>query len=82
MSTQPRETQKFYAGLHPEDVKAAIRKKFGTITKFHEAHNLPPRGVQDVLRGRASRRVQEAMNRVLSEFGSQSTKVDDSSADS
>ncbi len=80
MSTQARETQKPYAGLHPEDVKAAIRKKFGTIARFHEAHNLPARGVQDVLRGRASRRVQDAMDQVLSEVGGLSTKVDDSSA--
>jgi len=65
MTHQPREQQKSYAGLHHEDVKAAIRKEYGTITKFHEAHNLPARGVQDVLRGRASRRVQDAINDVL-----------------
>lgn len=80
MSTQPREKQKPYGGLHPEDVKAAIRKKFGTIAKFHEVHNLPPKGVQDVLRGRASRRVQDAMDQVLSEVSGHSTEVDDSSA--
>ena len=80
MDSPPRETQKPYAGLHPEDVKAAIRKKFGTIAKFHEAHNLPPRGVQDVLRGRASRRVQDAMDQVLSDACGRSTEVDNSSA--
>lgn len=80
MNTQARETQKPYAGLHPEDVKAAIRKKFGTIARFHAVHNLPARGVQDVLRGRASRRVQDAMDQVLSEVGGLSTNVDDSSA--
>ncbi|PTS88224.1 hypothetical protein DBR17_04905 [Sphingomonas sp. HMWF008] len=63
---------------HPEDVKAAIRKKYGTIKRFHEANGLPEKGVQDILRGRASRRVADAIERVLSEQLSESTKRDTS----
>lgn len=50
---------------HPEDVKAAIRKQFGTISRFVEARNLPTTGVSDLLRGRPSRRVSEAVEAVL-----------------
>lgn len=69
-----------YKGMHPEDVKAAIRKRFGTIGEFHRAYGLPTTGLHDVLRGRASKRVQAAMDKVLDE--QDSTKLDNSSPDS
>lgn len=56
--------------MHPEDVKAAIRKRFGTIARFIEERDLPETGVSDMLRGRTSRRVREAVEEVLKEQAS------------
>jgi lambda repressor-like predicted transcriptional regulator len=53
--------------LHPEDVKAALRKKFGTVREFERAKKLPINGVADVLRGRTSERVTSAVESVLIE---------------
>ena len=53
--------------LHPEDVRAAIRKQFGTIKAFEIERGLPASGVQDILRGRTSARVREAIESVLIE---------------
>lgn len=39
--------------VHPEDIKAALRKRFGTIQEFERVHALSPRSVKDVLRGRS-----------------------------
>lgn len=62
---------------HPEDVKAALRKRFGTISAFIAAKGLPTTGVADVLRGRVSKRVREAIEEVLKEQ-SESISLDDS----
>jgi hypothetical protein len=51
--------------MHPEDVKATLRKRFGSVSKFVEAHGLPETGVSDLFRGRTSRRVREAVEGVL-----------------
>ncbi|WP_298174593.1 hypothetical protein [Novosphingobium sp.] len=51
--------------MHPEDIKAAIRKRYGTISRFIEERDLPATGVSDLLRGRTSRRVREAVEDVL-----------------
>lgn len=61
------EHARVYKGMHPEDVKAAIRKKFRKISEFHRVYDLPSTGVHDVLRGRASARVEAAMDEVLAE---------------
>jgi histone H3/H4 len=53
--------------LHPEDVKAAIRKRYGSVARFVAAKNLPTTGVSDLFRGRTSKRVSEAVEEVLSE---------------
>lgn len=37
---------------HPEDIKAALRKRFGSTHAFERARGLPHRSVADVLRGR------------------------------
>lgn len=60
--------------MHPEDVKAAIRKQYGTISRFIEERDLPATGVSDLLRGRTSRRVREAVEDVLK--GQSSTNLD------
>ena len=53
--------------MHPEDVKAAIRKRFGTVSRFIEERDLPVTGVSDLLRGRTSARVRDAVEEVLKE---------------
>lgn len=69
--------------MHPEDVKAAIRKRFGTIAKFTKARGLPDLGVIDLLRGRSSQRVRDAVEELLQEQAreqAESIKLDDSKA--
>lgn len=51
--------------LHPEDVRAAIRKRFVTIADFEREKGLPERSVHDILRGRTSALVEEAIESVL-----------------
>jgi hypothetical protein len=53
--------------MHPEDVKAVIRKRYGTISRFVAAHDLPRTGVSDLFRGRTSQRVSDAVESVLAE---------------
>lgn len=64
---------------HPEDVKAAIRKRFGTISSFIREKGLPPTGVSDLFRGRSSQRVRDAVEDVLKEQA-ESIELDDSKA--
>lgn len=40
-------------GMHREDVKAVLRKKYGSLRAFEDANQLPPNSAKDVLRGRA-----------------------------
>jgi hypothetical protein len=56
-----------YRTLHPEDVKATIRKRFGSLLKFEEKKGLPRQSVTDLLRGKASARVAAAVNKALSD---------------
>lgn len=65
--------------MHPEDVRAAIRKRFGTIQRFLEEKKLPPTGVADILRGRTSKRVRDAIEEVLAD-ADESIELDDSKA--
>lgn len=53
---------------HREDVKAAIRKKYGSITAFQEAHGLYPGAFQDVFSNRAGKRVKAVINQFLAEY--------------
>jgi len=46
-------TDMFGLAPHKEDIKAAIRKRYGSVVQFEKAHNLPTNSVRDVLRGRA-----------------------------
>lgn len=61
--------------MHPEDVKAVLRKRFGTVSRFIAEHDLPETGVSDLFRGRTSRRVRDAVEVVLQE-DAQSIKLD------
>ncbi|HEY2179656.1 MAG TPA: helix-turn-helix domain-containing protein [Caulobacteraceae bacterium] len=51
--------------MHPEDIKAEIRKRFGTVKAFEAAKGLGADSVRDVLRGRAARRAAEAISEVV-----------------
>ncbi len=50
---------------HKEDIKAAIRKRYGSVVEFERAHNLPVNSVRDVLRGRAVTNTARAIAREL-----------------
>lgn len=52
--------------MHPEDIKAALRKRFGSVFAFEDAHELPRKSVSDFLRGRPNQRVKDAIATVLS----------------
>jgi lambda repressor-like predicted transcriptional regulator len=49
------------AAIHPEDVKAALRKRHGTLRKFAETRGLKQQAVADFLRGRTSKPVADAI---------------------
>lgn len=53
--------------FHPEDIKAAIRKRYRSLLAFERAHNLPRQGVSEILRGRTSARIERAIRRVMAE---------------
>jgi len=50
---------------HPEDIKAALRKRFGSVAAFERQRGLPEKSVNDVLRGRPSARVRRAIEDTL-----------------
>ena len=51
--------------MHREDIKAALRKKHGTVRAFELARHLPDRSVRDVLRGRAVAQTERALAQEL-----------------
>jgi lambda repressor-like predicted transcriptional regulator len=53
------------ASMHREDVKAALRKSYGSIFAFERARHLPRKSVSDVLRGRPNQRVVSAIETAL-----------------
>lgn len=63
-----------------EDVKAELRKRFGTIGLFEAEHGLPKKSVSDLLRGRASQRVSDAVESALSKPLSQFRDSDNSAS--
>jgi hypothetical protein len=71
------------AEMHPEDVKAALRKRFGSVAKFERLRSLPEKSVADLLRGRTSARVEEAVEAALNEVTAMHlpSEVSDNSAD-
>lgn len=62
--------------MHKEDVKAVIRKRYRTIGAFERAENLTKNSVAEVLRGRASRRTELAIERVLREQMKRGESID------
>ena len=65
--------------MHPEDIKAAIRKRHGSVNAFVSAMNLPTTGVSDFFRGRPSKRVADAIEQLLQDQSPESKKMDCSS---
>ncbi len=51
--------------LHPEDIKAGIRKRFGSLTAFERQKGLPEGSAADVLRGRSVSCTAEAIAEAL-----------------
>lgn len=52
--------------MHPEDIKAALRKRYGSVFAFEDANELPRKSVSDFLRGRSNGRVKNAITKTLS----------------
>jgi len=42
---------------HPEDIKGALRKKYGSVAAFERAKRLPALSVRDILRGKKRGRI-------------------------
>ena len=55
------------ATMHPEDVKAGLRKRYGSVAEFERAKGLPAKSVTEILRGRTWRRVADAVEAALQE---------------
>ena len=53
--------------MHPEDVKAALRKKYGSVSNFVRLKGLPRTSVSDIFRGRTSKRVRDAIESALAD---------------
>jgi len=52
--------------MHREDIKADIRKSFGSVARFERLNGLPAKSVTDFFRGRSSRRVKAAVEQAVS----------------
>lgn len=51
--------------MHPEDIKAEIRKRFRSVAEFERTHGLPAKSVTDLMRGYKSARVAEAIEAAI-----------------
>lgn len=47
--------------MHPEDIKAQLKKEYGTVRAFERRQGLPDSAVRDLLRGHTSRRTAVAL---------------------
>lgn len=64
------------ADMHPEDIKAALRKQYGTLRRFEEAHGLSRGAAHEVLRKRRWAKVERAIEGVIFGPSAQSEKAD------
>lgn len=53
--------------LHHQDVRAAIRKRYGSIASFEQLKGIRKGGVHDLLRGHGGPRAKEEVEKLLSE---------------
>ncbi|MDF7777344.1 hypothetical protein P1X14_18950 [Sphingomonas sp. AOB5] len=56
--------------MHPEDVKALLKKRHGSVARFERLNTLPEKSVYDLLRKRESRRVRAAIEAEISNAAS------------
>lgn len=56
-----------FNGLHKEDIKAAIRKRYRSLAAFERANLLADASVTDILRGGSNRRTRAAIEKLLRE---------------
>lgn len=54
-----------FPGWHREDIKAMLRRRYGTVFAFETAKGLPRTSVSDVLRGRRVERAEAAIRNEL-----------------
>lgn len=54
-----------YATMHKEDVKAELRKRFGSVHEFERRQGLRRDSVSDLLRGKTSAAVVTAIDAAL-----------------
>lgn len=67
------------ADMHPEDIKAGLRKRFRTVSRFEREKGLPAKSVTDILRGYKSARVEGAILDALAQpIASESELSEDS----
>lgn len=52
-------------GRHKEDIKAVLRRRYGSLSAFEKAKGLPTESVCDVLRGRSIAQTRDALVREL-----------------
>lgn len=71
-----------YKDFHPEDVKAAIRKRFKSMDKFEKEHGLFKGAVHDLLRGKVTSKTAKVVDAVLIMEGAASSKPTVISVDS
>lgn len=64
------------AKMHREDIKAALRKRYGTIRKFEIDHDLSRGAVHEVLRNRRWAKVERAIEKALGVAPTLSEKTD------
>ena len=65
--------------MHREDIKAALRKKFGSVAAFERARSLPAKSVSDLLRGQKSARVEQAVVEAITDKVPQQSEGSDDS---
>lgn len=53
--------------MHPEDLKAAIRKRHGSVKQFSKFAGISVWAVRDFLRGRTNKKAQKAVESLLIE---------------
>lgn len=56
-----------YDDIHHQDVRAAVRKRYGSIVAFEQSKGLPKGSVHDLLRGRGGARAKAEIERLLTE---------------
>lgn len=54
-----------YQSVHPEDIKAALRKKGYTLTAIASSLSVQPSAISHVLHKRRSRRIEKAIAKAL-----------------